>query len=63
MREEAADAGRNESKLWHDKDYPQIQLSRFPCGFQMPDSGRFGNAKFFKKHLASPGRTLIIVAV
>jgi hypothetical protein len=26
MREEAADAGRYESKLWHDKDYPKIQL-------------------------------------
>jgi hypothetical protein len=25
--------------------------------------GRFGNTKFFKKLLASPGRTLIIVAV
>jgi hypothetical protein len=26
MREEAADAGRYESKLWHNKDYPKIQL-------------------------------------
>jgi DNA modification methylase len=26
MREEAADAGRYKSKLWHDKDYPKIQL-------------------------------------
>ena len=26
MREEAADAGRYESKLWHDKDYPKIQM-------------------------------------
>jgi site-specific DNA-methyltransferase (adenine-specific) len=26
MREEAADAGRYASKLWHDKDYPKIQL-------------------------------------
>jgi hypothetical protein len=26
MREEAADAGRYQSKLWHDKDYPKIQL-------------------------------------
>jgi site-specific DNA-methyltransferase (adenine-specific) len=26
MREEAADAGRYTSKLWHDKDYPRIQL-------------------------------------
>jgi site-specific DNA-methyltransferase (adenine-specific) len=26
MREEAADAGRYTSKLWHDKDYPKIQL-------------------------------------
>ena len=26
MREEAADAGRYESKLWHDKDYPKIQI-------------------------------------
>jgi hypothetical protein len=25
-REEAVDAGRYESKLWHDKDYPKIQL-------------------------------------
>ncbi len=26
MRTEAADAGRYSSKLWHDKDYPRIQL-------------------------------------
>lgn len=26
MREEAAEAGRYESKLWHQKDYPKIQL-------------------------------------
>ncbi len=26
MREEAADAGRYGSKLWHDKDYPKIQI-------------------------------------
>jgi DNA modification methylase len=26
MREEAADAGRYESKVWHDKDYPKIQI-------------------------------------
>ena len=26
MREEAADAGRYESKPWRDKDYPKIQL-------------------------------------
>jgi hypothetical protein len=26
MRTEAADAGRFTSKLWHDKDYPRIQL-------------------------------------
>ena len=26
MRDEAADAGRYESKLWHDKDYPKIQI-------------------------------------
>jgi hypothetical protein len=26
MREEAADAGRYESKLWHKKDYPKIQI-------------------------------------
>jgi len=26
MREEAADAGRFQSKLWHDKDYPRIQI-------------------------------------
>src|SRR5437762_12317941 len=26
MRTEAADAGRYESKLWHDKDYPRIQI-------------------------------------
>ena len=26
MRDEAVDAGRYESKLWHDKDYPKIQL-------------------------------------
>src|ERR1035437_5208267 len=26
LREEAADAGRHESKLWHDKDYPKIQI-------------------------------------
>ena len=27
MREEAADAGRFKSVLWHDKDYPKIQNS------------------------------------
>lgn len=26
MREEAADAGQYESKLWHDKTYPKIQI-------------------------------------
>lgn len=26
MRDEAVEAGRYESKLWHDKDYPKIQL-------------------------------------
>ena len=26
MRDEAVDAGHYESKLWHDKDYPKIQL-------------------------------------
>ena len=26
MRNEAADAGRYQSKLWHDKDYPKIQI-------------------------------------
>jgi hypothetical protein len=26
MREEAAEAGRYSSKLWHDKDYPRIQI-------------------------------------
>jgi hypothetical protein len=26
MREEAADADRYDSKLWHDKDYPKIQI-------------------------------------
>jgi DNA modification methylase len=26
MREEAAEAGRYQSKLWHDKDYPKIQI-------------------------------------
>ena len=26
MRTEAADAGRYQSKLWHDKDYPKIQI-------------------------------------
>ena len=26
MRTEAADAGRFTSKLWHDKDYPRIQI-------------------------------------
>jgi hypothetical protein len=26
MRSEAADAGRYTSKLWHDKDYPRIQI-------------------------------------
>ena len=26
MRSEAADAGRYSSKLWHDKDYPRIQI-------------------------------------
>ena len=26
MREEAADAGRYQSKLWHDKDFPRIQI-------------------------------------
>jgi DNA modification methylase len=26
MRDEAADAGRYQSKLWHDKDYPKIQI-------------------------------------
>ncbi len=26
MRTEAAEAGRYSSKLWHDKDYPRIQI-------------------------------------
>jgi hypothetical protein len=26
MRDEAADACRYESKLWHDKDYPKVQI-------------------------------------
>jgi len=26
MREEASDAGRYTSKLWHDKDYPRLQI-------------------------------------
>jgi site-specific DNA-methyltransferase (adenine-specific) len=26
MRDEGADAGRYESKLWHDKDYPKVQI-------------------------------------
>ncbi len=26
MRTEAADAGRLTPKLWHDKDYPRIQI-------------------------------------
>ncbi len=26
MRDEAADSGRYESKLWHEKDYPKIQI-------------------------------------
>jgi hypothetical protein len=26
MREEAADAGRFSSKLWHKRDYPKIQI-------------------------------------
>jgi hypothetical protein len=26
MREEAADAGRYSSALWHDKDFPKIQI-------------------------------------
>jgi hypothetical protein len=26
MREEAADAGRYQSRLWHEKDYPKIQI-------------------------------------
>ena len=26
MREEAVDAGCYESQLWHDKDYPKIQI-------------------------------------
>ena len=26
MRDEAADAGRYQSELWHDKDYPKIQI-------------------------------------
>jgi hypothetical protein len=26
LRTEAADAGRYTSKLWHDKDYPRIQV-------------------------------------
>jgi hypothetical protein len=26
MRDEAADAGRYQSKLWHDIDYPKIQM-------------------------------------
>ena len=26
MRAETADAGRYSSKLWHDKDYPRLQI-------------------------------------
>jgi site-specific DNA-methyltransferase (adenine-specific) len=26
MCDKAADAGRYESKLWHDKDYPKVQI-------------------------------------
>ncbi len=26
IRDEAAEAGRFTSKLWHDKDYPRIQI-------------------------------------
>jgi hypothetical protein len=26
MREEAGDAGRYESKLWHEKDYSKVQI-------------------------------------
>ena len=26
MRDEAADAGRYQSSLWHEKDYPKIQI-------------------------------------
>jgi hypothetical protein len=26
VSDEAADAGRYESKLWHDKDYPKVQI-------------------------------------
>ena len=26
MRDDAVDAGRYESKLWHDKDYPKVQI-------------------------------------
>ena len=26
MRDEAADAGGYESKLWHDQDYPKVQI-------------------------------------
>jgi DNA modification methylase len=31
MRAEAADAGRYSSKLWHDKDYPRIQILTVEC--------------------------------
>jgi site-specific DNA-methyltransferase (adenine-specific) len=31
MRTEAADAGRYSSKLWHDKDYPRIQILTVEC--------------------------------
>jgi site-specific DNA-methyltransferase (adenine-specific) len=31
MRAEAADAGRFVSKLWHDKDYPKIQILTVEC--------------------------------
>jgi hypothetical protein len=28
MRDEAVDAGGYESKLWHDKDYPKVQIQQ-----------------------------------
>jgi hypothetical protein len=28
MRDEAVDAGRYELKLWHDKDYPKLQIQQ-----------------------------------
>jgi hypothetical protein len=52
MREEAADAGRYQSKLWHDKDYPKIQILTVEgllCGNERveapPQSNPFAKAR------------------